>query len=374
MNIVISPDSFKGSLTSTKAAVTIERAIQEIDSGYQTVIKPMADGGEGTLDAFISSSNSKRISLTCTGPLGEKIDTNYAITEQGVAIIELASIAGLPQVPSTKRNPDLTTSFGLGEAMLDAMERDCTSIVIGLGGSATNDGGLGMLLALGMKAWDKKGKEVGPFGRDLLLIENISCEDVDPRLATVNIRVACDVDNPLCGLRGASSVYGPQKGATKKQVQVYDQAMGKYAGKIEQLLGLQLQEVAGAGAAGGLGFAMLSIGASLESGAKLLAESILLEETIKEADLVITGEGQSDEQTLYGKAPGYVAELAKKYHVPAILISGSLSGDLDALRTKFAGCFSIINRPLTIEECMEKAEELLFEQTKQVIHFARSLK
>lgn len=368
MNIVIAPDSYKGSLTSLQVSEIMKKAIRDVNKDYHVTMKPMADGGEGTLDALLMSGKGERIPILCTGPLGEKINTTYAIVDSKTAIFECASIAGLVQVPMDKRNPDLTTSYGLGEAMIAALDKGCSSFVIGLGGSATNDGGLGMLLALGMKAWDEQGNVVGPFGKDVHHVRKVSFSDMDVRLKEVSIKVACDVDNPLCGEKGATNVYGPQKGATKEQIHNYDQALNLYGDAIESIICKSIKDFPGAGAAGGLGFALLTIGATLVSGAELLANAMNMEEAIEKADLVITGEGQSDEQTLYGKAPGYIAELAKKHHIPIVLISGSLDGDLDKLRERFAGCFSIINKPLSLEECIEQAELLLYEQTKQVIH------
>ncbi|MEN1968647.1 glycerate kinase [Lentibacillus sp. N15] len=373
MNIVIAPDSFKGSLTSAQAANTMRKAILEISPDCDVHMKPMADGGEGTLDALFSSSDDVRVPVTCAGPLGETISTSFGIVNKTTAIIECASIAGLTQVPEDKRNPDWTTSFGIGEVIKLALDKGCTSFVLGLGGSATNDGGFGMLQALGMKAWNKNGVELGPRGQDLLQVAKVSFVELEARLTSADIKVACDVDNPLCGDRGASAVYGPQKGATPEQVKQYDQALRYFGGLVEAEVEKEYQHVAGAGAAGGLGFALLAVGAELVSGATLIAEAANLKESVKHADLVLTGEGQSDEQTLYGKAPGYVADLAAAYDVPTVLISGSLTGDANRLREKFAGCFSIINQPLSLEACMRDAEELLFEQTKQVIHFWSSI-
>lgn len=366
MNIVIAPDSFKGSLTSIQVSEIMKNAIQTIDENYNVIMKPMADGGEGTIESLLTATKGESILISCTGPLGEKVNTSYAMIESTTAIIECASIAGLIQVPIDKRNPDKTTSFGIGEAIIAALDKGCTSFVIGLGGSATNDGGLGMLLALGMKAWDEHGKEVGPFGKDVHHIKKVDFSTLDPRLVAVDIQVACDVDNPLCGEKGASKIYGPQKGATKKQVEQYDLSLAHYSDLIESAIGKSVKDTPGAGAAGGLGFALLVIGANLVSGAELLANAMKLEEAIKEADLVITGEGQSDQQTLFGKAPGYIASLAEQHHVPTVLISGSLE-DVDKLGTRFAGCFSIINKPLPLEECMKQAESLLFDQTKQIV-------
>ena len=373
MHIVVAPDSFKGSLSSRQVASTIEQAILATKHSDTVTVKPMADGGEGTVDALLSSTKGKKVSITCTGPLGDRMNTYYAIMDDNTAVIEVANIAGLVQVPIDKRNPDVTTTYGVGEVILDALDKGCKSMIIGLGGSATNDGGLGLLQALGMKALDQFGKEVNYFGQDLVKIKDVSFTHLDKRLNDVPIQVACDVDNPLCGEKGASTVFGPQKGATSAQVTTYDKALAYYAQVIENKLGRRLQDVAGAGAAGGLGFALLVLNGTLISGAKLIAEASNMKDAMKQADLVITGEGQTDQQTLYGKAPGYIADLAANYNVPTILISGSLAGDLDILRTKFAGCFSIINQPLSLDECINQAEELLFEQTKQIIHLIHSV-
>ncbi|WAA08888.1 glycerate kinase [Fervidibacillus albus] len=373
MKIVLAPDSYKGSLTSPEVVQVMQKAILDYCNECTVIPKPMADGGEGTVDALFASSSGKRIEVTCTGPLGEKIPTYYAITEDETAIIEVANIAGLVQVPPSKRNPDLTTTYGLGEVMKDALDKGCTSFVIGLGGSATNDGGLGFLQALGVQFFDEDGKKVGIFGKDIMSVHEVRFDRIDPRLKKAKIKVACDVDNPLYGEKGASVVYGPQKGAKPKQIERYDKAFRRYASLIEQKQGKVLSNVKGAGAAGGLGFAFLVLDAELVSGAKLVAETSALEEAIRNADLVITGEGKSDEQTLYGKAPGYVADVAKGVGVPVILISGSIGDDSDTLRTKFDGCFSIITEPLTIEECMKEAKTLLYNQTKRIIHFIFSL-
>src|SRR5690625_1112659 len=227
MNIVIAPDSFKGSLTSIQVTNIIEKAILDDHPSFSVVKKPMADGGEGTIDALLSATKGKLVPVKCTGRLGENISTHYAIIEGNTAIIECASIAGLPQVTLNKRNPDHTTTYGIGEVIIDALDRGCTSFIIGLGGSATNDGGLGMLLALGMEAFDQDGNKVDIFGKDVDFIEEVNLTTLDSRLKNVEVKVASDVDNPLCGERGASVVYGPQKGATGEQVRKYDAALNK---------------------------------------------------------------------------------------------------------------------------------------------------
>ncbi|WP_138419925.1 glycerate kinase [Aquibacillus sediminis] len=369
MNIVIAPDSFKGSLTSLEAANIIRKAVNDTEANDRCVMKPMADGGEGTIDAFLTSVGGRRIQLTCKGPLGADIETNYAILNDQTAVIEVASVAGLVQVPSEQRDPDRTTTYGIGQVMMDALDKGCRSFIIGLGGSATNDVGFGMFQALGMKAWSRTGAKLGYKGHDLLDIDQLDLTGLDPRLQQVSIQVACDVDNPLTGQTGASAVYGPQKGASAEQVTRYDHAHAYFAKLVDE----EKRDLPGAGAAGGLGFALLTLGATLKPGANVIAEIGKVEQAIRQADLIITGEGQSDEQTLYGKAPAHIADLAKKHNKKVLLISGSLGNGAEALHDKFTGCFSIMNRPMTLEACIEHAGELLYEQTKHVMYLVRSL-
>lgn len=373
MKIVIAPDSYKGSLSAMEVTNTIEQAFNELGN-HEIIKKPMADGGEGTIEAILTATNGQEINLTTAGPLGDPIETSYAIIKNSTAIIETAMHAGLYQVPNDKRNPDHTTTYGMGEAILDALDRGCKEVIVGLGGSATNDGGLGLLQALGLKAYNEQGEMVDKFGKDLRHIDSIDMNGVDPRLKNIKFRVACDVDNPLCGKLGASVVYGPQKGANASQIKEYDQALANFADLMEDTLQNTWRDVEGAGAAGGLGFAFLTIGGTLESGASLIAEAINLEENIQQADFVITGEGQSDEQTLYGKAPGYVADLGNAHQVPTILLSGSLGEENEKLREKFAGCFSIVNKPISLEECMNNSKHLLTEQSKQILTLIQALK
>ncbi|WP_249870331.1 glycerate kinase [Oceanobacillus saliphilus] len=374
MNIVIAPDSYKGSLTSSDASSIMKKAVMEIYPDAFVLLKPMADGGEGTLESLVTATSAVTVTTKCTGPLGNQISTTYGIIDGKTAVIEYAKIAGLFQVAKAKRNPDLTTSYGLGEVILHALDKGCTAFIVGLGGSATNDGGLGMLQALGMKSIDASNRHTGPYGKDLLHIKEVDVTGLDKRLSKVRINVACDVDNPLCGNRGASIVYGPQKGATSEQVKKYDEALDFYSNLIESKINKSVKGTPGSGAAGGLGFAFLVLGAELVSGAELVGNTMDLETAIRNADFVLTGEGQSDEQTLYGKAPGYVATLARKYNVPAVLISGSLKENSDVLRESFSGCFSIINKPITLEESMEKADQYLYEQTKQIFHLISSIR
>ncbi|MUK88733.1 glycerate kinase [Ornithinibacillus sp. L9] len=367
MKIVVAPDSFKGSLTQVEAASIIKKAVMEANPSHQVIMKPMADGGEGTVDALLNaSSKSERITIQVTGPLGDNVTTSMGIVNNDMAIIEVASISGLTMVPKEKRDPYQTTTYGIGEAILIALNRGLRKFVIGLGGSATNDGGFGMLQALGAQFMNKDGITVGKFGRDLLDMERVDFSSIDPRIAHCDIQIASDVDNPLCGENGASNIFGPQKGATSKQVELLDQALMKYSQFIQEEISQSLASTPGAGAAGGLGFGFLVLGGRIVSGAKLIGETIELKQAISNADLVITGEGKSDKQTLFGKAPGQVAEIAKKCNIPIWLVSGSVS-DETLLRSIFSIVHSTMDKGQTVEQAMKDAEMLLYKKIKYLL-------
>lgn len=369
MNIVIAPDSFKGSLSALEAGTVIKKAFLEVIPNATVAVIPMADGGEGTLETLLFSTNGKRFQTETHGPLGTKVTTEYGVLgDDETVIIEMAKVSGLPMVPKDKRNPLHTTSYGIGEIMKKAMNKGYRSFMIGLGGSATNDGGLGMLQALGVTFLDQYGSEVKPFGSSVGEVKRVDFSTIDPVVKECNFQIASDVDNPLCGENGATAIFGPQKGATEVMVSELDDALSQYAMTIEDHLNQSFKDREGAGAAGGLGFAFLTIGGEIISGAKLIAEATRLKEKIVTSDLVITGEGQSDYQTLFGKAPGYIGELAKTHKVKAVLISGSLGKGYEKLYQYFLCCDSIVNGPMTLEECMERAEELLY---KKAINIAR---
>ncbi|RDY71597.1 glycerate kinase [Halobacillus trueperi] len=366
MKVVFAPDSYKGSLSSIQVAEVMKKAWHAVIPDSETIMKPMADGGEGTLEVFSTSVSHEKVYLSCKGPLGENHESWYVKLDDQRAVIEGAAIAGLPLVPTEERNPDHTTSYGIGQAITHALNEGCTNLIVAIGGSSTNDGGLGMLQALGMKTYDENGQETGMYGKDLHAVKRVDFSELDPLLKDVTIRVASDVDNPLTGPQGASHIYGPQKGATEQQVNAYDHALDHYGKLIEEVFDKNIMNTPGAGAAGGLGFAFLTIGAQLESGAQLIGEAIQLKKAIHDADYIITGEGQSDDQTLFGKAPGYVAELAKENHTPVLLISGSLGANYGALNEIFTSCFSIAPGPSSLEDCLKNAEEYLFETTRQI--------
>lgn len=366
MKFVLAPDSFKGSLSSIEVSQAMKQAIRAVLPDTEIRAIPMADGGEGTIEALAASIPHEKISFPCTGPLGEE-STGWYVKTEDRAIIEGAAIAGLPLVPKDKRNPDHTTSYGIGQAIRHALDEGLRDFIIAIGGSSTNDGGLGMLQALGIKALDGNRQAAGIFGKDLHNVEHMDFTTIDPRVSEATIQVACDVDNPLTGKSGASHVYGRQKGATTEQILAYDQALSCYGKLVEEAVGHPLMDQKGAGAAGGLGFAFLALGGILTSGAQLVGEAVQLEEAVRHADLVITGEGQSDDQTLYGKAPGYIAELCHRHKKPVILLSGSLDGDIEKLNDRFTACFSIVPGPRTLDDCLDHAEAYVKQATTQIV-------
>lgn len=367
MNILIAPDSFKGSLSSLKVGAIMEKAFLDESPSFQTNVIPMADGGEGTLDTLLYATGGEKVPVTATGPLGEKISTVYGVLgDKKTAVIEIASIAGLPMVPVEKRNPYHTTSFGIGEVITTAMDDGFRTFIIALGGSSTNDGGFGMLQALGVTFQDEDGNAVGPFGKDLESIAKVEWSTLHPLVKECTFHIASDVDNPLCGKTGASHVFGPQKGATEEQVKELDQQLYHYSLLLQEEKGVDFQHTSGAGAAGGLGFAFLHLDGKIESGAKLVAEATKLPDAIRQADWVLTGEGQSDYQTLFGKLPSYIAAIAKQLHTPVSLIAGSLGAGYQRLYDNFSSCHSISIGPMALEESISRAEELLYHETRNI--------
>ena len=328
MRIVVALDSFKGSLTSLEAGTAVKEAILQAYPAADVGVFPVADGGEGTVAALTAGCGGKQTVLTVTGPLGEPITAGYGILPDGTAVLEMAAAAGLPLVPESRRNPLHTTTFGVGEMIRDAIERGCRSFLIGIGGSATNDGGTGMLRALGFRFLDQKGEPVanGAIGlRDLAAIDT---EGAMPALAECTFRIACDVTNPLCGPRGCSAVFAPQKGADAQSIPRMDRWLRHYA----DLVGMD-PDTPGAGAAGGLGYAFLSfLGGRLEPGVQIVLGLIGIESAIREADIVITGEGRLDGQSVMGKAPVGIAALAKKYYKPVIALCGCIGEGAEACK------------------------------------------
>jgi glycerate 2-kinase len=374
MKIVIAPDSFKGSLTATKVGLTIRQAFLAELPHAQIEVVPMADGGEGTLETMLFATRGTEIRIKATGPLGEPVPTAYGVLgDQETVVIEMANVAGLPMVPKEKRDPMKTTTYGVGELLMHALDQGYRKFIIGIGGSATNDGGMGMLQALGVRFYDRQGALVSKKGGAALMqVASADFRSLDPRIRECDIRVASDVKNPLCGPNGATAVFGPQKGVTTEQIGILDQAMERYATVIEEQLSTSFRYTEGSGAAGGLGFALLVIGGKIQSGSQIIAEATGLAEKIKNADWVITGEGQSDFQTMYGKVPSYVAKLAKQNRAKALLLSGGLGKGFEALYEDFVSCHSIVHRPVPLEEAMEHAEDYLFLAARNLARLLKS--
>lgn len=371
MKAVVAIDSLKGSLSSMEAGNAIAEGIYRADAEAKVEVRPLADGGEGTVDALVQGMNGSLRKVRVTGPLGEKVDAAYGIIEEEkMAVIEMSAAAGITLVPDEKKNPLFTTTYGVGEMIRDAIEKGCRKFVVGIGGSATNDGGIGMLQALGYDFLDSKGNAV-PYGaKGLEALAEIRKELVLPELAQCEFKVACDVTNPLCGSLGASAVYGPQKGATPEMVREMDQWLADYAKLAANCSERADAEHPGTGAAGGLGFAFLTFtNAVLESGIKIVLEETKLEQYIQDADIVITGEGRLDGQTAMGKAPVGVAKLAGKYKIPVLAFAGSVTEDAGKCNEEGIHAFFPILRGITtLEDAMdaENARRNLVETVEQV--------
>ena len=371
MKAVVAIDSFKGSLSSSQAGKAAADGIIRVYPDAKVEICVLADGGEGTMEALMSGMNGKNQCIFVTDPLGKKTVCEYGIAEDGkTAIMEMASAAGITLIKKEERNPLFTTTYGVGEMILDAIKKGCTKFLIGIGGSATNDGGVGMLQALGYGFLDQKGNQVSFGAQGLEKIERITDEGVIPELKRCHFTIACDVTNPLCGPEGCSIVYGPQKGADSYMAEQMDRWMEKYADIVERSFTKADRNYPGTGAAGGLGFAFLTFTDSiLKSGVQIVLEETGMEKIIKEADIVVTGEGRLDGQTAMGKAPVGIAKLAKKYQKPVIAFSGSVA--VEARKCNENGIdafFPILRQCLSLEEAMqpERAAENLTDTTEQV--------
>ena len=379
MKIVISIDSLKGSLTSIEAANAIKKGILSVDNKSDVVIMPLADGGEGTVEALVQGMNGEEKVISVTGPINEKVNATYGILkETNTAIIEMAQASGLPLVPAELRNPLNTTTYGVGEIIKEAIEKGCRNFIVGIGGSATNDCGVGMLQALGFEFYDENDNLVGLGGKVLNQIKRINTENKLKELDECNFKIACDVNNPLYGENGAAYIYGPQKGATKEIVNELDKGLKNFAEVVKNDLGKDIAHIEGAGAAGGLGFGFLGfLNSKVESGIKIILDEIKLEEVVKDADLVITGEGRLDNQTAMGKAPIGVAKLAKKHGAKVIAIAGCTTPD--AVKCNEEGIdayFSIVNKAMTIDEAMKKenATQNMIETTIQIFNLIKAVK
>lgn len=370
MKILVAPDSYKGSLSSKQVCQAIEEGLLKACQGVFEVVKvPIADGGEGTVDAFLSALGGELIELTVTGPLGKPVHSFYGILPDGTAVIEMAAASGLSLIPAHQRNPLVTTTYGTGQLIMNALDHGCSRFIVGIGGSATNDAGVGMLQALGIKFLDDAGKEVPWGGGNLDKVATIDLKGMDPRLKNAQFVVACDVDNPLCGEKGASAVYGPQKGATPDMVKLLDRNLSHLADVAAGVLGEDHRNDPGAGAAGGLGFAFKAfLDAQMRPGIDVVMEATHMDTLAAQSDVIITGEGRTDYQTAqFGKAPSGVAKLGKRMGKPVLLISGALGeGYQELFNQGVIAAFSIANGPLSLQEAMENAYSLLVDIAQNI--------
>lgn len=356
MKVVIAIDSLKGSLSSMEAGMAIKDGILAAKPDAEVIVKPLADGGEGTTDALIEGMNGERIDLTVTGPMHTPVDAYYGyLKDTNTAVMEMASAAGITLVPDSEKNPLLATSYGVGEMINDAIQRGCRNFIIGIGGSVTNDGGIGMLKALGVRFLDENDEDAGEGGQALAKIARIDVSGMNPLLKECHIQVACDVNNPLCGENGSTYVYGPQKGVTEDMKKTLDEAMAHFARVTSETLENDYLNTPGAGAAGGLGYAFLAYtGAALTPGIELILDAVGLEEELSGADVVVTGEGRLDFQTAMGKAPVGVARLAKKYNAKVIAFAGSVTKEATACNKEgIDAFFPILRGVCTLAEAMD---------------------
>jgi|SRR5579884_2719930 glycerate 2-kinase len=364
MRILIAPQALKGSLTAAETAHAIAAGVQAATPDATVTELPIADGGEGTVEAMVAATDGKIIPVRVTGPLGEPVDAFFGTlggSLQGTAVIEMAAASGLPLVPLERRDPRITTTKGTGELIRHALDLGCRRLLIGIGGSATNDGGAGMVQALGAHLLDEQGQELPPGGAALAQLARIVYDTLDPRLHNMAVQVACDVDNPLCGPHGASAIYGPQKGATPAMVSELDNALRHYAAIVKRDLGVDVLDLPGAGAAGGLGAGLVAFfNAELLPGSMMVLDALHFDTSLAAADLLITAEGHLDIQTLHGKSVGTVASAAKARGVPVIVIVGGVDHDEQALYD--LGISAIVplpTHPMTLTEAMTSASSLV---------------
>ena len=378
MKIVIAPDSFKGSLTAVEIADAIGQGVKEIFPEAKIIKIPMADGGDGTVQCLVTATGGEILREKVTGPLGDEVLASYGILGgMKTAVIEMAEASGLTLVPENKRNPLITTTYGTGQLIKAALDQGCKKMIIGIGGSATNDGGAGMVQALGVRLLDREGKEIGFGGGELKKINRIDINNLDSRLPETEVLIASDVSNPLCGPRGAARIYGPQKGATPEIIEELDESLAHFAEVIKRDLNKDIKDIPGGGAAGGLGAGLMAfLDAELKPGIEIMIEIVKLEQAIKDTDLVITGEGKIDSQTIYGKAPIGVAKIAKKYNVPVIAVAAIISDDADIVyQHGIDNLIKVIEPPMSLSESKSKKVELVkksieqfLERKKEIFH------
>ena len=369
MKIVIAPDSFKDSLSAEKVANAIAAGLADALPDAQLVTCPMADGGEGTVEAIVAAGNGQLRRNHVQGPLGEAVEAHWGwLPDSRTAIIEMAEASGLQRVPLSQRDARISSTFGTGELIRAALDAGAQRIILAIGGSATNDAGAGALQALGLGLFDAERQPLAPGGLALSRLAHIELSGLDPRLADVRFEIAADVNNPLCGEHGASAIFGPQKGATPEHVRLLDRALGHFADHCAAVLPKDVRDEPGSGAAGGLGFAAKAFfGAEFRAGVEVVAELVGLAEAVKDADLVITGEGRFDAQTLRGKTPFGVARIAQAQGVPVVVLAGTLG---EGYQTLYAhginAAFAVTSGPMSLEDACANAAQLLTDRARDI--------
>ena len=370
MKIVAAPNAFKGSLTAIEAARAMAKGIAQVLPEAEVVQVPVADGGDGLVDVALEALHGEKRVLKVTGPRGSEVEAEYCyVKTMNLVTVEMALASGLALLPNELQDPTLTTTFGTGELIRAGLDLGAKRIDVGIGGSATNDGGIGMAQALGVRFLDKQGAELPGIGSSLAAIREIDMSGLDPRVKTTLFDAVCDVDNPLCGPKGAAAVYGPQKGASPAQVKELDHGLKNLAQLIKKQLGVDVIDMPGAGAAGGLGAGLHAfLGAKLCKGIDLIFELVDLDKKLKGADLVLTGEGQIDFQTVFGKAPGGVGAAAKARGIPCFAIAGAVGSKLGALHERgIDAVFSLCVGPMTLKDSMENSKHHLTRVTEQAV-------
>ena len=374
--IVLAPDSFKESMTAKEVCEAMERGIKKGNPNVTCIHVPMADGGEGTMQSLVDATGGTVHTVTVTGPLGDQVEASYGISGDGsTGVLEMASASGIHLVPIAQRNPLVTTTYGTGELIKACLDHGVSRLLIGIGGSATNDGGAGVVQALGGKLLDAEGKELAFGGGELGRLARLDLSGFDPRLQDVEVEVACDVTNPLCGETGASHVFGPQKGATPEMIEQLDRNLRHYAGVMKQQLGKDIIDYPGAGAAGGLGGGlMVFLNGTLKNGIDMVVDYTGLEEKVRQADMVWTGEGGMDFQTQYGKTPFGVARVAKKHGKPVVALAGQVGDGIDVLYDQgMDAIFGIMPGAATLSEALANGVQNVERTSENIVRLMASL-
>ena len=374
LKVVAAPQTFKGSISALNAAEAISIGVKNIYPSAEVLLCPVADGGDGTLETLVEVSNGNIVECVVEGPTGTPVEAQWgAMGDEQTAVIEMARTSGLALLDLNERDPLNASTYGLGEAILSALDQNYRKFIIGIGGSATNDGGAGMAQAVGISLKDEFGKEIPRGGAALSKLHSIDTVGIDPRIKQSEFMVACDVNNPLTGPEGASAVYGPQKGATPEMITQLDEALKNFAETILRDLGEEVEHISGAGAAGGLGAGMMAfMGGTLKPGVDIVLDTVGLADKLKGTDIVITGEGGIDFQTVYDKAPIGVAKLAKNLGIPTIALAGLVGKDFQVVhKDGIESVFSIVNGPMTLENASSNAHRLIVESTEQVMRLLR---